>query len=103
EPYQIAGIGIQPAQPPPDLAPPKMTESQAQQFTRWVRCRYDRSRLREIVVYTLSNALSFGLTHVPTKIGSAPIRRQRCDRTVRKTSANHGEPASGFPAFWRKS
>ena len=56
EPYKIAGIRIQPAQPPPGMAPPKMTASETaaartgvpfQQFSAWLEAfnTGDRARI----------------------------------------------------------
>ena len=69
EPYQIAGIGIQPAQPPPDLAPPKMTEAQAAaarsgapflEFSAWLEVfnSGDRARMQQFLA---SNAPSLNV------------------------------------------
>jgi hypothetical protein len=60
EPHQIAGIRIQPAQPPAELAPPKMTPAEAeaahkgipfQQFSAWLAALNtgDRKTLRKFL------------------------------------------------------
>ena len=60
EPHQIAGIRIQPAQPPPELAPPKMTASEAaaartgapfRQFSAWLEAfnTGDRTRIGQFL------------------------------------------------------
>ena len=69
EPYGIAGIGIQITQPPPDLAPPKMTESEAAdarkgapflQFSAWLDVfnSGDRARMQQFLA---DNAPSLNL------------------------------------------
>jgi D-alanyl-D-alanine carboxypeptidase len=60
EPYQIAGIQVRPADPPPGLAPPKMTDSEAAaartgapflQFSAWLEAfnSGDRTRLSKFL------------------------------------------------------
>jgi len=60
EPDKIAAMRIQPAQPPPDLAPPKMTASEAEaaragvpfrQFSAWLEAfnTGDRARLKQFL------------------------------------------------------
>lgn len=60
EPYRVAGIRIQPAQPPAELAPPKLTASEAEaartgapfrQYTAWLEAfnSGDRERIRQFL------------------------------------------------------
>ena len=60
EPYQIGGIGLRPAQPPPELAPPKMTAEEAaaarqgapfRQFAAWLEAfnTGDRNRISQFL------------------------------------------------------
>jgi CubicO group peptidase (beta-lactamase class C family) len=69
EPYAVAGIGIQNTEPPPDLAPPKMTESEAAaarkgvpflQFSAWLDVfnSGDRARMQQFLA---DNAPSLNL------------------------------------------
>jgi len=59
-PYQVAGLRFQPAQPPPDMAPPKMTEVEAEaarkgvpfrQFSAWLDAfnSGDRTRIGQFL------------------------------------------------------
>jgi D-alanyl-D-alanine carboxypeptidase len=60
EPYQITGIRVQPTQPPPELAPPKMTASETvaartgvpfRQFSAWLEAfnTGDRTRISQFL------------------------------------------------------
>jgi CubicO group peptidase (beta-lactamase class C family) len=60
EPHNVAGLRFGPAQPPPDLAPPKMTESEAaaarkgapfRQFSAWIEAfnSGDRTRIGQFL------------------------------------------------------
>jgi CubicO group peptidase (beta-lactamase class C family) len=85
EPYQLTGIRIQPAQPPADLAPPKMTESELAaartgapflQFSAWLEAfnSGDRARLEQFLDTNFPSMNLDGLMNFRERTGGLELR-----------------------------
>ena len=85
DPSQIAGIRIQPAQPPPELAPPKLTASEAEaarsgapfrQFSAWLEVfnSGDRTRMGDFLKANFPSANLDGQMNFRERTGGLAFR-----------------------------
>ena len=85
EPHQVAGLRFQPAQPPPELAPPKMTASEAdaaraaapyRQFSAWLAAfnSGDRTRIGQFLETNYPSAKLDGQMNFRERTGGFELR-----------------------------